>query len=138
MHTAIRAFIATLYELISGAENEPRDWGRWEGLFAKEARLHIIDYDGVLKSVTTKEWIADYEKQFNGNSSPAFYEYELSSDISVKGNVIHVMSEYASTLDMNEEPFKVGYNSFQLIPSGDSFKVVSIFWDRNYNSLNIK
>ena len=59
----------------------------------------------------------------------AFYESEVSRRVETFGNIAHVFSTYESRHAPGEKPFARGINSFQLVKSGTSWKVMTILWD---------
>ena len=50
--------------------------------------------------------------------------------IEIFGDIAHVFSTYESRhASSDDKPFARGINSFQLVRSGDDWKVLTIFWE---------
>ena len=125
---SIDSAIRAVYAVISGPAGT-RDWARFHSLFAEGARLIPIRQtpQGSEPSVMTPQ---DYEKRAGANfEKNAFYESEVAHRVEMFGNIAHVFSTYESRHAPEEKAFARGINSFQLVKTGDGWKVMTILWD---------
>ena len=131
---SIDAIITAVYEAISGAAGEERDWDRFRSLFLPQARLMQVSSlhgengrTSSVASITPDEFAANASGAF---VEDGFYEIEIGSVTEQYGDIAHRFSSYASfrTDDPDEEPFNRGINSFQLLYDGERWWVLSIFW----------
>lgn len=125
---AIESTILAVYNVISGPAGR-RDWDRFEALFAPGARLIATRMkNGALDTVvmTPKEY-ADHAKPYFDQHG--FFERPVNNRIDRFADIAHVFSTYESrNASADEKPFARGINSFQLVRSGDTWKVLTIFW----------
>ena len=129
--STIDAIMASVYDVISGAAGEQRDWDRFRSLFVPEGRLIPVGVgpDGkVGKFVMSVE---DYAERADGwFAGTGFYEIESHRVTEQYGHIAHVFSTYESRRSADDaEPFMRGINSFQLMNDGERWWVVSIFWE---------
>jgi hypothetical protein len=125
---SVDTIVHALYDVISGPAGT-RDWARFRSLFAEGARLIPlrVTAEGVTPAVLTVE---DYVKRAGANfEKNGFYESEAARRIEIFGNIAHVFSTYESRHTPGEKPFARGINSFQLVKSGNAWKVMTILWD---------
>lgn len=125
---AIESTILAVYNVISGPAGR-RDWDRFDALFAPGARLIATRMkNGALETVvmTPKEY-ADHAKTYFDQHG--FFERPINNRIERFADIAHVFSTYESrNASADEKPFARGINSFQLVRSGGSWKVLTIFW----------
>jgi hypothetical protein len=122
---SIDSVIKAVYEAISGPAGSPRDWVRFKALFADGARLIPVRAAG--PAVSTPDEYAERAKPIFEKAG--FYETELARKLETFGNIAHAFSTYESRHAPGEKPFARGINSFQLVKIGDTWKVMTIFWD---------
>ncbi len=123
------AIIAALYDVISGAAGESRDWDRMRSLFAPTARLNAMsNQNGQISMVamTLKEYI---EKAGTSLEKNGFFENEIGRRTERFGSVTHIFSTYQSRRTQNGEVFARGINSIQLMNDGQRYYIVNILWD---------
>ena len=127
----IRTVVSELYEVISGAAGEARDWNRFRSLFHEGARIVIASSpDGSIEA--GKEWsveefaeAADEYYRRNG-----FWEREIACRMELFGNIAHSFSTYESRVESEEsEPVSRGINSIQMIRIADRWTIVTIIFD---------
>jgi hypothetical protein len=124
------AILAAVYDVISGPAG-PRDWDRFNSLFAPGARLIPIgprkDKPGINILVMTPK---DYSDRAGGYfDKNGFVEREASRKTERYSNIMHVFSTYESRHDAKDEkPFARGINSFQLYNDGTRWWIVTIMW----------
>jgi hypothetical protein len=122
--TVVRA----VYEVISGPAG-PRDWARFQSLFAEGARLIPVRLTAEGSSVTVMT-PDEFARRAGANSEKnGFYKSETARRVETFGNIAHVFSTYESRRAPGEKPFARGINSFQLVKIGNSWKVMTILWD---------
>ena len=125
---SIDGVVKAVYNVISGPAG-PRDWVRFRSLFADGARLISmrVTPQGPTPTVMTPD---DYAQRAGANfEKAAFYEAPLANRVETFGNIAHVFSTYESRRAPGEKPFARGINSFQLVRSGEGWKVMTILWD---------
>jgi hypothetical protein len=127
---AIESTVLAVYNVISGPAGR-RDWDRFEALFAPGARLISTKRGegGVVTAnvMTPKEYAAKAGAYF---SDHGFFERPANNRIDIFGDIAHVFSTYESRhTSSDDKPFARGINSFQLVRSGDDWKVLTIFWE---------
>jgi len=124
------AILAAVYDVISGPPG-PRDWDRFNSLFAPGARLIPIspkkDGHGFAPFVMSPQDYAERAASYflkNG-----FSEREASRKSERWGNIMQVFSTYESRHDAKDAaPFARGINSFQLYYDGSRWWIVTIMW----------
>jgi hypothetical protein len=128
---SIDAIIEALYDVISGAAGEGRDWQRFRSLFIAGARLiptGVSDQGEVRHRVmTADDFVATSGVTMEQRG---FFEREIGRVTERFGSIAHVFSAYDSKRTAEDpEPFARGINSIQLLNDGTRWWVVSIFWD---------
>lgn len=125
---SVDAIIHALYDVISGPAG-PRDWDRFQALFAPGARL-IPTRRGQDGSWGSQVWSPGEYSERAGQwfTSNAFYEVEAHRHVQEYGNLVHAFSTYESRRDPNAEPFVRGINSIQLLNDGSRWWILSIMW----------
>ena len=124
------AILAAVYDVISGPAG-PRDWDRFNSLFAPGTRLIPIgprkDKPGInILVMTPKDYSDRAGAYFDKNG---FVEREASRKTERYGNIMQVFSTYESRHDAKDEkPFARGINSFQLYNDGTRWWIVTIMW----------
>lgn len=125
------AIIGALYDVISGAAGEARDWDRMRSLFVPDARLIPT---GARGDGTRAHRIMSVE-EYIGASGPTlerdgFFEIETHRVTEQFGNILHAFSTYESRrTEQDEQPFMRGINSIQLFDDGTRWWIVNVFWD---------
>jgi hypothetical protein len=125
------AILAAVYNVISGPPG-PRDWDRFNSLFAPGARLIPIgprkDTSGTgIFVMSPQDYATRAGSYFLKNG---FAEREASRKSERYGNILQVFSTYESRHDAKDEkPFARGINSFQLYYDGTRWWVVTIMWE---------
>ncbi|PCI63166.1 MAG: hypothetical protein COB37_05510 [Kordiimonadales bacterium] len=121
---SVDGIMAAIYDVISGAVGEVRDWDRMRSLFIEGGRLIPNTPRGPLL-YGVEEYIARVDKAFTDNG---FFEVELSRKSERYGNIVHVFSTYAARRTPDGEIFARGINSFQLVYKDERWWIVNIFW----------
>ena len=125
---SIDAIIKALYEVISDEAGKPRDWARFQYLFAQNARLmptyKTADGKFDYRILTP----AEYAERTISRGSPAFFEWELSRKTEEYGSIAQVFTTYATSQAKGGPITNRGINSIQLLKDNDRYYIVSIFW----------
>jgi hypothetical protein len=135
------SIVHALYEVISGAADESRDWQRFRSLCMSGAQFLItrwIDEGGDKEGIW--EWdvegfVAEAEEFYSKNG---FWEREIRSRVERFGNVAHVFSTYESRINNpDDKPVVRGINSFQLVRYRGRWWIANVCWDieRPYNTI---
>jgi hypothetical protein len=124
------SIVAAVYDVISGAAGQPRDWDRFRSLFLPEARLISVgtDREGTItyRTMTPDEYA---ERAAPGFQQNGFFEEEIGQVQEEFGPVVHRFSTYQAKRALTDaEPFARGINSFQLLYDGNRWWVLTIFW----------
>lgn len=128
---SIHAIIGALYDVISGPAGQKRDWDRFRGLFAPNARLiptgRRPDGTQTMRTMTPDEYATQSGPNLERNG---FFEREIGRRTEQFGGIAHVFSAYDSKrLATDSVPFARGINSIQLMNDGKRWWVVTVFWD---------
>ncbi|WP_260735841.1 nuclear transport factor 2 family protein [Tunturiibacter lichenicola] len=125
------AILAAVYNVISGAKGQARDWDRMRSLFIPDARLIPARETTAGHADAVILTIDGYIARSNGRmTSSGFFERSIHNDIEQFGNIVQIWSTYESRHNADDAtPFARGINSFQLLKDGDRYWVVNIFWD---------
>jgi hypothetical protein len=128
---SVESIIAALYDVISGAAGQDRDWDRFRSLFTSGARLIVAApaQNGRVPSrnMTVEEYVSSADPFLKRDG---FWEREIAHRVERYGNVAHVFSTYESRVNSADSPpFSRGINSIQLVTNGERWWVVTILWD---------
>ncbi|MGC1944417.1 MAG: hypothetical protein WA664_11735, partial [Candidatus Acidiferrales bacterium] len=124
------AILAAVYDVISGPPG-PRDWDRFNSLFASGARLIPVSpkKDSSVFGVFVMSPQDYAERAGSYFLKNGFAEREASRKSERYGNIMQVFSTYESRHDAKDAtPFARGINSFQLYFDGSRWWVVTILW----------
>ncbi|MFZ6000835.1 MAG: hypothetical protein ACOYW3_10015 [Bacteroidota bacterium] len=125
---SVDAIVAALYDVITGAPDQPRDWDRFRNLFKPEARLIPTSKNpqgGFAYRTLSPD---DYVQLFASRIPTGFYERELSRKTESFGTVVHVFSTYETKEKKDGPVTNRGINSIQLFYDGTRYYVMNIFW----------
>ena len=126
---SVDSILAAVYDVISGAKGEARDWDRFRSLFHPNAQL-IPSGCGQQGCGSTWWTVEQYITTAGGQlEAVGFFENEIHRVEERFGQMAHIFSTYESryTLD-DEKPFTRGINSIQLFNDGNRWMVMNIFW----------
>lgn len=125
------SIIAAVYNVISGAAGQKRDWDRFQSLFIPGARL-IPTFKRRDASVYTTRVLSPEEfatANQRAVQEQGFFESEVARRTEQWGNISQVFSTYESRHAPGDPPFARGINSFQLMNDGQRWWIVTIFWE---------
>ena len=136
---SVDAIVAALYNVISGAAGEARNWNRMRSLFLPEGKLvatAVRPTGEVVKRVLTVE---DYISQSGPSlEKNGFFEKEIHRKQEVYGHIAHCFSTYESRRTASDaEPFMRGINSIQLYHDGKRWWILTVFWQSENKDLLI-
>lgn len=136
---SIDAIIKTLYDVISGAAGEKRNWNRMRSLFLPEGKLVATGVNPagelVKRVMTVEEYITRNGPVLERNG---FFEIEIKRKQEVYGHIAHCFSTYESRRTATDvEPFVRGINSIQLYFDGKRWWILSVFWQSENKDLAI-
>jgi len=122
--------VAAIYGVISGPAG-PRDWKRFNSLFAPDARLIAVRVpkEGgkpTLFLMTPKEYEERAGKHF---LERGFFESEVSRKVDSFGHMTHIYTTYESRETKDGKPFARGINSMEFFNDGARWWCVQIYWD---------
>lgn len=125
----VDGIIKAVYDVISGAAKQQRDWKRFRSLFLPAARLIPTPAKASpnvgRRPLTVDEYI---ERSEPFMLKEGFFESELSRRTEQFGNIAHVWSTYESRNARTDKPFARGINSIQLIYDGERWWVMNLMW----------
>jgi hypothetical protein len=127
---SIDSIITALYNVISGAKDEPRNWDRMRTLFRPEAMMVPTGRKGDGKLQATYISVEDYIKIVGPNLVKlGFFEKEIGRKVHQYGHIAEVFSTYESQNNLTDaKPFMRGINSIQLWNDGKRWWIMSIMW----------
>lgn len=128
--TTLDSTLQTLYEVISGAKGEKRNWDLFRYLFYENAKLIPTgaDKSGVHRArfMSVEDYIQTSGVWLEENG---FFENELHRVVESYGNISQVFSTYESFRTLTDtQPFMRGINSIQLLYDGKRWWILNIFW----------
>ena len=125
---SIDAIMKAYYEVVSGPAGESGDYARDKTLHHPDAWIAIagVDADGkpYVNRLTLEEFYGE-----NAPRTEAFWEYELERSVQQHGNMAHVWSRYASSREVDGEPFTTGVNTITLWNDGTRWWVMGWMFD---------
>jgi len=127
---SLDAIVAAIYDVISGPPG-PRDWNRFNSLFASDSRLIAVrtPTDGGKPSLvfmTPKDYEARAGKHFLEHG---FFEHEISRKTDSFGAMTHIYTTYESRETKGGKPIDRGINSMEFFHDGTRWWCVQIYWD---------
>lgn len=136
---SMSGILSALYDVISGAAGQKRNWDRMRTLFIPEARLIPT---GKRADGSSGKKVMSLEDYIN-SSGPVlekmgFFESEIHRTVDEFGAVVQVFSTYESRKTKEDvKPFMRGINSIQLWNDGKRWWVVTIFWQNETSELPV-
>lgn len=127
---SVDGIVAALYDVISGAPGQARDWNRMHSLFMPGGRMMVISpqKDGSFKPgvLSVDDYIARNGKRLVDDG---FFETEKARTTENFGQLTHVFSTYEARLGSTAaQPFARGINSIQLYNDGKRWWISSVVW----------
>jgi hypothetical protein len=129
--SSMDAVMNAVYNVISGAKGQRRDWDRMRSLFVPGARLISVHAgkDGGASEARVMS-VEDYIRRAQPlMEKDGFFERESHRTVERYGDIAQVFSTYESRhAEADAKPFQRGINSFQLLFDGHRWWVVTIYW----------
>jgi hypothetical protein len=134
---SIDSVIRAMYETISGAAGQPRQWERDRALHHPKALLiparqakggpagGVFSFD---------EFVASRAPFLEAND---FYEIEIARREFRFGAIAHVLSFYEARKAPGGELLRRGVNSIQLMHDGERWWVMSVLWDNEREGVEL-
>ena len=137
--SSMDAIMKAVYDVISGAKGQKRDWDRMRSLFVPGARLISVHAgkDGVstARVMSVEDYIRLAEPLMEKDG---FFERESHRTLERYGDIAQVFSTYESRhAAADAKPFQRGINSFQLLFDGHRWWVVTIYWQGEHPDMPI-
>lgn len=123
----IHQVVLTTLDILTGEKGEERDWERFKNQFTKDARMVLVLPVKMGDGKKILSWTLDHfiEKAGPNYVDKGFLEEELWFHVDVFNGVANVFQGFhAKQDDYNEK----GVNSFQLVNTGEGWKITSITW----------
>ncbi len=122
------AIIQALSDTISGDATKPRDWNRFNSLFAPGVgRMMIVRHSKTGPADLTVVSADDYKTRA---SNQTFYEKPIAYEKQSFGHLTHVYESYAIFHALTDTtPQARGVNSWELLNDGTRYWVLQVYWD---------
>lgn len=122
--------VVASYAAISGPAGTPRDFERLRALCLPDVRFVMVSRgpDGAasVQTLNFDEFAKGFGDFLQGR---AFYEREVRQQVEGFAEVATVISTYESAGALAGAPFARGLNSYQLVRTGDGWRIQSLLWE---------
>ena len=121
--------VPVLYDVVSGATGEERNWQLLHDLFAPTATITpLFHREGMpdISVLTASEFVELNKLLFK---DVGFYETETYNQTLQVGHMATVISAYESRESPDKPAYSRGINTFQLVNDGRRWCVISVTWD---------
>jgi len=127
---SLDAIVAAVYDVISGPPG-PRDWNRFNSLFAPDARLIAVRMpkDGGKPSLVVMTPKGYEERAGKHFLERGFFEHEIGRKTDSFGAMTHVYTTYESRETKDGKAIDRGINSMEFFYDGTRWWCVQIYWD---------
>ena len=128
---SIDSIVAAVYDVISGAAGQKRDWNRFRSLFWPGAHLiPLVTPPGKTgyapRVFSVEDYVTRTEPFF---AKEGFYESAVANRVEQWAQIAQVFSTYESRHAKGEKPFARGINSIQVFNDGQRWWVLNILWE---------
>jgi len=107
------------------------------GILLPSANM-IRNDDGNTEIMTVEDFIKSYRERIADGTIKSFYEGELHQITEILGTIAHRFSTYETKFDLTKnEPFSIGINSIQYVKINGKWKISSIVWNNQTDSMKI-
>jgi len=122
------AIIQALSDTISGDATKPRDWNRFNSLFAPGVgRMVVVRHSKTGPADLTVLSTDDYKARAG---SQTFFEKPIAYQKQSFGHLTHVYESYAIFHALTDTtPQARGINSWELLNDGTRYWILQIYWD---------
>jgi hypothetical protein len=127
---SLDAIVAAVYDVISGPPG-PRDWHRFNSLFAPDARLIAVRMpkDGGKPSLVVMTPKGYEERAGKHFLEHGFFEHEIGRKTDSFGAMTHIYTTYESRETTDGKAIDRGINSMEFFYDGTRWWCVQIYWD---------
>jgi hypothetical protein len=127
---SLDAIVAAVYDVISGPPG-PRDWNRFNSLFAADARLIAVrtPKEGGKQSLVVMTPKGYEERAGKHFLERGFFEHEIGRKTDSFGAMTHIYTTYESRETKDGKPIDRGINSMEFFYDGTRWWCVQIYWD---------
>ena len=127
---SLDAIVAAVYDVISGPPG-PRDWNRFNSLFAPDARLIAVrtPQDGGKPSLVVMTPKGYEERAGKHFLEHGFFEHEIGRKTDSFGAMTHIYTTYESRDTKDGKAIDRGINSMEFFNDGTRWWCVQIYWD---------
>ncbi len=127
---SLDAIVAAVYDVISGPPG-PRDWNRFNSLFAPDARLIAVrtPKDGGKPSLVVMTPKGYEERAGKHFLEHGFFEHEIGRKTDSFGAMTHIYTTYESRETKDGKAIDRGINSMEFFYDGARWWCVQIYWD---------
>ena len=127
----IETILEMFYGIISGKTSEPRDWVKFKNLFLEKAVLSICKKDARgcigISSFSVDEYMESLKPFL---AAWDFFEYPVSNELQIFGEICCICNEYAAYGDDRREVFiKRGRNLVNMAFDGTGWKIAGMLWE---------
>lgn len=135
----VDSILDALYDVISGAKGEARDWDRFRSLFHPDlgalVPLRHADGKSTAMPMTPDGYVERSTPWFERQS---FYEIEIERRVERFGNLAQVWSTYSGRESPDAEtPLMQGINAIQLMNDGSRWYVLRVVWEAEREGLTL-
>jgi hypothetical protein len=128
--SSVDAILAALYDVISGAAGQPRNWNRFRSLFVPDARLIPVRRNKTGNGADIAVYSPEqYQERAMPLLAQGFFERGIHNSTESFGDIVQVFSTYESRRTKDGQPFQRGINSIQLLKDGNRYWIITILWD---------
>lgn len=117
--------VAASYQAISGPAGAKRDFARLEAISMPDMRFIMVTRGGAARVMSMAEFEAAFTQMM---ADRPFFESGIRQQTEGFGEVATVLSTYESRDAPGNAPFARGLNSYQLVKTGDGWRIQSLFW----------
>lgn len=129
--STVDELIGSFFKAMTGPPGVGHDWEGLRSLFADDGRMiaaRTNDAGGSDPVVLKVDDFIETSREYLDGAG--LVESEISRRVEQFGNLAHVLSTYQSKRRVSDaEPYARGIYSFQLIDTGDGWRIVSLFWE---------
>ena len=127
----VEHLLAAVYDVISGAKSQPRDWDRFRSLFYPGMARMISSGRNptgniIVRSSTPEEYVTRATSFFD---TDGFYESSVANRIELWDHMAEAWSSYEGRHEKGGVPFARGINNFQFVHDGKRWWVLTIYWE---------
>ncbi len=129
VHT-IDSIVSSIYQVVSGAKGEDRDWELHKTIFHPEGQIisNYVNEKGEyqVRFLSVDEYMEKYKDYFKNMN---LYEKDSNREIEINNNMAHVFSTFESYKSANDSiPSKIGTASIQLYNDGNRWYVLNMYY----------